>query len=190
MSKLSDFSEYVAKAARAAGYDIDSPRSGGKKQLAAAAGMSHPTVSRMLAGLAMPDPHGLERLAEALRVPLTELLVQSGLVSESALPVDETGPNPVTAAVVAELRSLRQAQKVSAQQLADRMTELGYPIQRSVIANCESGRRSEISVDHLAIAARALGVDAATLLRRVTAPCPHCNGQPPAGFTCNTCGGA
>jgi transcriptional regulator with XRE-family HTH domain len=76
---------------------------------------------------------------------------------------------------------------VSAQELADRMTAAGYPIKRSVIANLESGRRAEVSVDHLAAAAQALGVDAATILRWATDPCPNCKGEPPVGFVCTIC---
>lgn len=97
---------------------------------------------------------------------------------------------PVSARAIAKLREARRARSLSARALAESMTEAGYPIQRSVIANLESGRRSEISVDHLVIAARALGIDAASLLREIAAPCPRCEGSPPEGFTCNTCGGA
>jgi transcriptional regulator with XRE-family HTH domain len=94
---------------------------------------------------------------------------------------------PVSAAAIKELIEARREQKVSAQELADRMTSAGYPIKRSVIANVESGRRAEISLDHLAIACQALGLDPAALLRRVTGPCPNCHGKPPAGFACLTC---
>ena len=96
---------------------------------------------------------------------------------------------PVSAAVINELTQIRRARKVSAQELANRMTAAGYPIKRSVIANLESGRREEISVDHLAAAALALGHSASAILRRATSPCPTCKAEPPAGFTCNTCGG-
>ena len=96
---------------------------------------------------------------------------------------------PVSARAIAALRAARQTSSTSARALAKSMTEAGYPIQRSVIANLESGRRAEVSVDHFVIAARALGVDAAWLLRKITDPCPHCDGTPPEGFTCNTCGG-
>jgi transcriptional regulator with XRE-family HTH domain len=104
--------------------------------------------------------------------------------------MNDTGALPVSAKVIEKLRVARQANSVSARALAEAMTEAGYPIQRSVIANLESGRRAEVSVDHLVIAARALGIDAAILLREITAPCPRCDGTPPEGFTCNTCGGA
>jgi transcriptional regulator with XRE-family HTH domain len=79
-----DFSAYVRDAARRAGYDIDSPRGGGKTALARDTGMSQSSVGRMLAGKAMPDPAYLEPLAAALRVPLPELLILSGLISRDA----------------------------------------------------------------------------------------------------------
>lgn len=97
----------------------------------------------------------------------------------------------ITTAVIAELAALRRSQKVSAQELAERMTVLGYPIKRSVIANCESGRRAEISVGHMVFAARALRADPVSLLVRTGLTiCPTCRGEQPTGFTCNTCGGA
>lgn len=94
---------------------------------------------------------------------------------------------PITVRVVRELTALRRQAKVSAQELADRMTAAGYPIKRAVIANLESGRRAEVSVGHLAIAAQVLGADAAAILRRA-APCPQCANDPPAGYACRTCG--
>ncbi|MDT9688157.1 hypothetical protein Q5762_07275 [Streptomyces sp. P9(2023)] len=97
---------------------------------------------------------------------------------------------PITRRVIDELATARRAQKVSALEMANRMTGLGYPIKRSVIANCETGRRAEISVDHMVFAARSLELSPATLLVRCgVAKCPTCNGAPPAGFTCNVCGG-
>ncbi|MGW5582821.1 helix-turn-helix domain-containing protein [Streptomyces sp. NPDC003857] len=93
----------------------------------------------------------------------------------------------ISEAVIQELTSIRRGRKVSQQELANRMTEAGYPIKRSVIANLESGRRVELSVDHLAIACKALGIDATAILRQVTDPCPNCKGEPPIGFSCNVC---
>ncbi|MFI8535416.1 helix-turn-helix domain-containing protein [Streptomyces aquilus] len=94
---------------------------------------------------------------------------------------------PIAARVINELTALRRQCKISAQQLADRMTAAGYPTNRSTIANLENGRRTEISVGHLAFAAQALGADAAAILRRA-APCPQCANDPPTGFVCGTCG--
>lgn len=96
---------------------------------------------------------------------------------------------PITARVLEQLTETRKRLKVSAQELADRMTAAGYPIKRAVIANLETGRRTEVSVGHLAVAAQVLGVDAATILRHA-APCSRCHNKPPAGFACRTCGTA
>jgi transcriptional regulator with XRE-family HTH domain len=83
-SRAQTFAEYIRPAVVAAGYDIDSPRGGGKKALAEATGMSASSVGRMLAGQTLPEPVHLERLAEVLGVSLMELLVRSGVVSEKA----------------------------------------------------------------------------------------------------------
>lgn len=80
------FAEYVSRAALEAGYDIHSPRGGGRKALAEATGMSPSSVGRMLAGQTMPDAAQLEPLADALDVPLSELLVRSGIVTRGAMP--------------------------------------------------------------------------------------------------------
>lgn len=84
ISREERFASYVREAAGRAGYDIDSPRGGGKKAIAKAAGMSASSVGRMLAGQTMPSPPQLEKLAGALQVPLIDLLVLGGVVSERA----------------------------------------------------------------------------------------------------------
>lgn len=93
----------------------------------------------------------------------------------------------ISSDVIAKLRALRKIQKVSAQQLSDRMTELGHPVARTVIANLENGRRSQVSIDHVVIAAQALGTTVDALLTEPVC-CPSCKGEPPPGFTCNICG--
>ncbi|WP_327162829.1 helix-turn-helix transcriptional regulator [Streptomyces zaomyceticus] len=79
------FGRYVSDAARQAGYDIDSPRGGGKKALAAASGMAPASVSRMLAGQTIPDPMFFESLAQALHVHVGRMLVAAGVISEDSL---------------------------------------------------------------------------------------------------------
>ena len=78
---------------------------------------------------------------------------------------------------------------MSVQNLADKITAQGYPISRAQIANCETGRVRDMPVDFADHAARALGI---TLVHLITEPayCQSCKGEPPAGFTCNACGGA
>lgn len=53
---------------------------------------------------------------------------------------------------------------MSAQQLADACTDLGVPIQRSVLANLESGRRTNLSVPELLALAQVLQVPPLLLL--------------------------
>ncbi|MGQ4514256.1 helix-turn-helix domain-containing protein [Streptomyces sp. DW26H14] len=81
-SRAQQFAAYIREAAKAQGFDVDTPRSGGKKALAEAMGMSPTAVGRMLSGQVVPDPENLERLARVLHLELTELLVRSGIVSD------------------------------------------------------------------------------------------------------------
>ncbi|MEH0445462.1 helix-turn-helix transcriptional regulator [Streptomyces sp. B21-102] len=115
-TRAQQFGEYVAAAARAAGYDIDSPRGGGKKAIGERAGMSHASVSRMLAGQTVPDPVYFERLAEALGVPLMELLVRSGVVSQNArraaVAQGAVLDTPLTAETAARLLGIRSPDRV------------------------------------------------------------------------------
>jgi transcriptional regulator with XRE-family HTH domain len=106
-SRAQQFGQYVAAAARAAGYDIDSPRGGGKKALAAAAGMSHASVSRMLAGQTIPDTSFFEPLANALHKPVAQMLIQSGLVSEDALLKPDVLDRPLDPRAVAKQLGIR-----------------------------------------------------------------------------------
>ncbi|RLL68168.1 helix-turn-helix transcriptional regulator [Streptomyces sp. Z26] len=112
-SRAEAFGAFVSAAARDAGYDIDSPRGGGKKALAEAAGMSHASVSRMLAGISLPDPVFFEALARALNVSLGELLVRSGLVSEGASITTNPATGDMTAEVAARALGLRDPRSIS-----------------------------------------------------------------------------
>lgn len=67
-------------------------------------------------------------------------------------------------AIAGEVRRHRQAQGLSAQQLSDRCSELGLPIQRSVLANLESGRRTTVTVAEVLVLAGALGIAPAQLV--------------------------
>ncbi|MGW3626459.1 helix-turn-helix domain-containing protein [Streptomyces sp. NPDC000880] len=73
-------------------------------------------------------------------------------------------PDELAAVIAGELRRYRKAQKMSAQALADACTDLGLPIQRSVIANFESGRRTSIGVAELLVMAAALRVPPIALI--------------------------
>ncbi|MEQ4610286.1 helix-turn-helix transcriptional regulator [Streptomyces cavourensis] len=116
--RTQQFAQYIRAAATSAGYDIDSPRGGGKKALAKATGMSQTSVGRMLAGQTLPDPNVLERLAEAVRVPLPELLVRSGVISRksSAVIAADVRPpdrSPMPASAAAQALGIRDPENVA-----------------------------------------------------------------------------
>jgi hypothetical protein len=78
-------------------------------------------------------------------------------------------------------------------QLAAAMTTAGCPMSANVIAFTEIGqtggrantRPRNVSVDHLMAFAEFFGCDPMALL---VPACETCEGVPPAGFTCDTCG--
>ena len=75
---------------------------------------------------------------------------------------DEWG-RQLVAGVAEQVRMYRKVRRMSAQKLADRCAELGYPIPRSVLANIENGRRDSISTAELRVIAAALEVAPALL---------------------------
>ncbi|MGP3926147.1 helix-turn-helix domain-containing protein [Streptomyces sp. 8N616] len=70
----------------------------------------------------------------------------------------------VMATVAAEVRRRRKELRMSAQDLADRCEEIGYPIPRNVIANMESGRRSTLPLVDVMVLARALNTSPICLI--------------------------
>lgn len=73
-------------------------------------------------------------------------------------------PARVALVIAGEVRRYREKKGLSAQQLADACAALGLPIQRSVLANFENGRRNTISVAELIVLAKALDVPPALLV--------------------------
>ncbi|TXH18680.1 MAG: XRE family transcriptional regulator [Mycobacterium sp.] len=62
------------------------------------------------------------------------------------------------------IKSCRDRGDLSAQQLADRTAELGYPLSRSQIANYESGRKKNLDVAELIVLAAALNTSPVCLV--------------------------
>ncbi|MFF5670322.1 helix-turn-helix domain-containing protein [Streptomyces hygroscopicus] len=79
------FGRVVKDAARDAGYDLDSPRGGGRTQLARDTGMSESSVGRMLDGKTLPQPQLYEAIARAVKLPVGLLLVEAGILSRETL---------------------------------------------------------------------------------------------------------
>lgn len=94
MPDTQPFKQWLQDQARARGYDIDSPRGGGRSQLADDAGVSRGQVGRALAGETIPDIGSQRGLSKALRVPLEEMLIRSGLCDVEDFPNFVGRPTP------------------------------------------------------------------------------------------------
>lgn len=75
-----------------------------------------------------------------------------------ALMTQPDWPAWVATVVASQVKRYRKARGMSAQQVADACSALGYPLQRSVLANFESGRRATVTVAELLVLAKVLGV--------------------------------
>ncbi|MFE3164426.1 helix-turn-helix domain-containing protein [Streptomyces sp. NPDC059224] len=94
---LESFAAWVEDLMRERGYDIDSPRGGGKSRIADEAGVHRAAVTRLLQRQSMPDLETTRRLARVLGVPVREMLIRSGRLTaeELADPHDHlTAPAP------------------------------------------------------------------------------------------------
>jgi transcriptional regulator with XRE-family HTH domain len=80
------FAAWVEELMRARGYDIDNPRGGGKSKLAEDAGVHRAAVTRLLQRQSMPDLDTMRGLARALDIPIREILIHSGKLTEEDLP--------------------------------------------------------------------------------------------------------
>lgn len=88
---LEEFAVWVEDLMRDRGYVIDGPRGGGKSRLADDSGVHRAAVTRLLQRQSMPDLETMRRLAVVLGVPLRDMLIRSGRLSEDDLPL-EPGP--------------------------------------------------------------------------------------------------
>ncbi|SOD84962.1 helix-turn-helix transcriptional regulator [Streptomyces sp. Ag109_G2-15] len=85
---LEEFAAWVEDLMRQRGYVIDGPRGGGKSRLADDAGVHRAAVTRLLQRQSMPDLETMRRLAGVLGVPLRDMLIRSGRLSEEDLPLE------------------------------------------------------------------------------------------------------
>lgn len=97
-NKISDrapFATWVKDQITRQGYDISGARSGGRSRFAEDSGISPASVGRLINNGDVKDIKVLSLLAEALRVPLGEVLVRAGILPESELrAVQEPPPTP------------------------------------------------------------------------------------------------
>lgn len=85
--ELDRFAAWIEELIRRRGFDIDSPRGGGKSRLADEAGVHRAAVTRLLQRQSMPDLETTRRLARVLRVPVRDMLIRSGRLTEDDLPL-------------------------------------------------------------------------------------------------------
>ncbi|MGJ5831356.1 helix-turn-helix transcriptional regulator [Streptomyces ossamyceticus] len=177
---MTEFSEYVTKAARDAGYEIDAPRGGGRKALAEATGMSQSAVGRMLSGATTPSVYSLRSLASVLAVPFEEMLDRSGV----AIPPRDAG-SAANSGVRVDGIAIRRL-RIERGHGMNRFAEAAG-ISAAALSRIETGRRNPLP-ETLKKITDALGCGITDVVLGDIASCPRCKGAPPAGFTCNTCG--
>ncbi|MER5764157.1 helix-turn-helix transcriptional regulator [Streptomyces sp. NPDC002082] len=85
--ELDAFAAWVEDLMRQRGYDIDSPRGGGKSRIADEAGVHRAAVTRLLQRQSMPDLETMRRMAPFLGVSVRDMLIRSGRVSPEELPL-------------------------------------------------------------------------------------------------------
>ncbi|MDX3130261.1 helix-turn-helix transcriptional regulator [Streptomyces europaeiscabiei] len=104
--RVDEFAAWIEGVMRARGYDIDSPRGGGKTKLAEDAGVHRAAITRLLQRQSMPDLETMRGLSRALGIPVRDVLIRSGKLTEQDLPQapapSETGTVPGDQALSAE----------------------------------------------------------------------------------------
>ncbi|WP_037912353.1 helix-turn-helix domain-containing protein [Actinacidiphila yeochonensis] len=102
-TELDAFASWVEALMRRRGYDIDSPRGGGRSRVADEAGVHRAAVTRLLQRQSMPDLETTRRLARVLDVPVRDMLIRSGRLTAEELPLPASTAGPAARAVAAEL---------------------------------------------------------------------------------------
>lgn len=103
MTPAHTFAAWLGPAMRRANLDIDTQQGGGRVALANACQVSRSTVSRWLEGQSMPSPEYFEAIAEALNVPVVDMLVGASIISASSLRELQQPDSPANAPSVEEV---------------------------------------------------------------------------------------
>jgi len=103
--------------------------------------------------------------------------------------------NTVSDVVGDRVRARRKAYRWKVQKLAELCAQAGRPeLTANALYLLEGGRHKggrrtrQITVDELVVLADVFGCPVEDLLFPRRADCRRCHGEPPFGFTCNTCG--
>lgn len=98
-SDMERFARWIEGLMRERGYDIDSPRGGGRSRLAEDAGVHRAAVTRLLQRQSLPDLETMRALAPVLGVGLRDMLIESGRAAAEDLPVTTGAGGRPSAAV-------------------------------------------------------------------------------------------
>jgi transcriptional regulator with XRE-family HTH domain len=79
-----DFAQWLRQQLESRGFDLGM-RGGGQSRFAEESGIGRATISRILSGQGATDTAVLARLADALHIPLGEVLVRAGILNPSEL---------------------------------------------------------------------------------------------------------
>jgi transcriptional regulator with XRE-family HTH domain len=88
--------------------------------------------------------------------------------------------------VAQRLRALRTTRRISGDELARGLSEQGYQITRSVLANIENGRFRTIPIDLFAVLLDYFDVSYYAFFSGPL--CNGCNDDPPKSYICKVCG--
>lgn len=82
------FGDWLLTAMRRAGLDVDSQMGGGRAAFAESVGVARSTVKRWLDGTTLPEPTKFEAIAETVGVPVIQMLVETGIISERSVGIE------------------------------------------------------------------------------------------------------
>lgn len=117
---IDEFAAWIEGVMRARGYDIDSPRGGGKTKLAEDAGVHRAAITRLLQRQSMPDLETMRGLSRALGIPVRDVLIRSGKLTEEDLP-QAPAPAPPSAGATPGDQALSAEQAAAALGIPDHL---------------------------------------------------------------------
>lgn len=103
----------------------------------------------------------------------------------------DNAPRDVTLSrtVIAYVERVRKLRKLTTEGFAQLLTDAGRPTTTATWANRAVRRTAVLSIDEAVTVAAVLNTTLDGLVEAaLSEKCLHCDGNPPAGFSCTTCG--
>lgn len=95
-------------------------------------------------------------------------------------------PLPLSSMAADRIRAFRTARRISGDTFAEGVTQAGYRLTRSTLANIETKRFRTLPIDLLDVVAEYLGVSYYGFFHGPL--CNSCDDEPPKAFICKVCG--